>query len=262
MKNIHIIVTDKPSRLQLNVNTKKLILFDNIQSNNESVHLTTQNIYITSDEEIKEGEYSLYLPFGVGKNIVIDGELCFHIEAKDGKGSFTQRTYQTLDRNKKIILTTDQDLDGVQAIDDDFLEWFVKNPSCEEIETMFACRGFNGIIPNLISIGEYKIIIPKEELNLNCFDCNKSLQDCTCMEDTIDMKQESIEEAAEKCFNYIDHRNTFIAGAKWQQEKMYSEEEVIELLTKRCEHFGTSVSPFYKILLKQDLEWFNEFKKR
>jgi hypothetical protein len=37
---------------------------------------------------------------------------------------------------KKIILTTDQDLikDGVQAIDDEFLEWFVKNPSCEEVE--------------------------------------------------------------------------------------------------------------------------------
>jgi hypothetical protein len=36
----------------------------------------------------------------------------------------------------KIILTTDQDLikDGVQAIDDEFLEWFVKNPSCEEVE--------------------------------------------------------------------------------------------------------------------------------
>ena len=36
---------------------------------------------------------------------------------------------------KKIILTTDQDLiaDGVQAIDDEFLEWFVKNPSCENI---------------------------------------------------------------------------------------------------------------------------------
>jgi hypothetical protein len=36
----------------------------------------------------------------------------------------------------KIILTTDQDLikDGVQAIDDEFLEWFVNNTSCEEVE--------------------------------------------------------------------------------------------------------------------------------
>jgi hypothetical protein len=59
-----------------------------------------------------------------------------------------------------------------------------------------------------------------------------------------------------------DDRQIFIQGAKYQQEKMYSEEEVIELLTKRCEYFGTSVSPFDKILLKQDLEWFNEFKKK
>ena len=35
-----------------------------------------------------------------------------------------------------IILTTDQDLiaDGIQSIDDEFLEWFVKNPSCEYVD--------------------------------------------------------------------------------------------------------------------------------
>ena len=112
MKNIHLIPTDKPSRLQLNVNTKRLILFNNIQSNNESAHLTTQNIYITSDEEIKEDEYYL----GQDNNIY-----CL---------------VTTVNFNgKKIILTTDQDLikDGVQAIDDEFLNWFVQNPSCEEI---------------------------------------------------------------------------------------------------------------------------------
>lgn len=54
----------------------------------------------------------------------------------------------------------------------------------------------------------------------------------------------------------------FIDGKELhQQKKMYSEQEVIELLTKRCKHFGTSVSPFDKLLLKQDLEWFNDIKK-
>lgn len=35
----------------------------------------------------------------------------------------------------KVILTTNDLLikNGVQAIDDEFLEWFVQNPSCEEI---------------------------------------------------------------------------------------------------------------------------------
>lgn len=37
------------------------------------------------------------------------------------------------------------------------------------------------------------------------------------------MKKETIEEAAEKSFKYIDHKNTFIAGAKWQQEQIYNE---------------------------------------
>ena len=50
--------------------------------------------------------------------------------------------------------------------------------------------------------------------------------------------------------------------SKWQQERMYSEEEVIKLLTERCKHFGTSLSPFDKLLLKQDLEWFEQVKKK
>jgi hypothetical protein len=58
--------------------------------------------------------------------------------------------------SKKIILTTDQDLivDGIQAIDDEFLEWFIKNNSCEEVEiedygTLYNFR--------------YLILIPQEE---------------------------------------------------------------------------------------------------
>jgi hypothetical protein len=64
---------------------------------------------------------------------------------------------------KKIILTTDQELikDGVQSIDDEFLEWFVKNPSCEYIQTTELSL-FNG---DTGQSGHYKyeIIIPQEE---------------------------------------------------------------------------------------------------
>lgn len=37
---------------------------------------------------------------------------------------------------KKIILTDDKNLikEGVQSIDDEFLEWFIKNPSCNNVE--------------------------------------------------------------------------------------------------------------------------------
>ena len=151
MKNIHILPTDKPSRLHFD---SKLFLSPNYQDSKTINSIVEgRNIYITSDEKIKDG-YFLDLTY----NIVM-------------KSVF----YPSSDKNcKKIILTTDQDLikDGVQAIDDEFLEWFIKNPSCEEVEveTMMECekcgkeycdnlncRGYKDIL-------YYKIIIPKEEL--------------------------------------------------------------------------------------------------
>ena len=146
MKNIHVLPTDKPSRLQLNVNTKTLILFNNIQSNNESAHLTPQNIYITSDEEIKEGDCFLEK---AGRQFPIKW---------DGKEKLNFHC-------KKIILTTDQDLIdlGVQSIDDEFLQWYIKNPSCEEVD---YCNW-----------NEYYKITPKEETKLKniCIKCGVDL---------------------------------------------------------------------------------------
>ena len=42
---------------------------------------------------------------------------------------------------KRLYLTTDPDLvkDGIQGIDDEFLEWFGKNPSCDFIEIESQC---------------------------------------------------------------------------------------------------------------------------
>ena len=84
----------------------------------------------------------------------------------------------------KVILTTNKLLikDGVQAIDDEFLEWFVENPSCERVEVIKDeikvksngiqelmkdeyYRQFPEELPNCVFIDKYKIIIPKEEDN-------------------------------------------------------------------------------------------------
>jgi hypothetical protein len=50
------------------------------------------------------------------------------------------------------------------------------------------------------------------------------------------MEQETIEEAAERLWNdpskQLTSKNSFIAGAKWQAERMYSEEEVLDILYK------------------------------
>lgn len=122
---------------------------------------------------------------------------------------------------KKIILTTDPQLieQGIQAIDDEFLEWFIKNPNCEEVE-VYELNGKLFAEP----------IMPK-----------------------LESKPETIEETAEKLYpvhinpildkyndgvtNVIgkedineDCREIFIAGAKWQQKRSYSEEEVLKLL--------------------------------
>ena len=151
-RNIHILPTDKPSRLAkstksgLNAAKKGKGLYESGRFG-----ITTFNIYITSDEEIKERDWV--------KNISFE-EPIFKL---DGKGI----TYVTLVPHlkfNKIILTTDQALiaEGIQQIDNEFLEWFVKNPSCEEVEIK-QVADLDLYYKNGIGGQKYKIIIPKEE---------------------------------------------------------------------------------------------------
>jgi hypothetical protein len=69
-----------------------------------------------------------------------------------------------VDSCKKIILTTDQDLikDGVQLIDHTFIEWFVKNPSCEYVEVSEDYFKPSNMVYG-INTSPYKIIIPSEK---------------------------------------------------------------------------------------------------
>ena len=172
MKNIHIISTDKPSRLHYSKiqNSYGYILKQIPSTCNDGLLSGQRNIYITSDEEIKEGDWGfdgLHIfkclkPFIAnettsGKNIP-----CFYIELDGKSNTFHETSYI-----KKIILTTDQELikDGVQAIDDEFLEWFVKNPSCDLVEVKKVEFEVDmGLGDSCIEYGfYYKIIIPKEE---------------------------------------------------------------------------------------------------
>jgi len=120
-RNLWVIPTDEPSRLwKNNLLQGKLELSEEVLPYN-----TSQNIYITSDEEIKEGDWFITEKNTICKCVKVDEKYAYSIEA----GSMIKKNC------KKIILTTDPDLikDGVQAIDDDFLEWFVNNPDCEEV---------------------------------------------------------------------------------------------------------------------------------
>jgi hypothetical protein len=139
MKNIHTLPTDKPSRLYKIRLTQNLQLLEKTYLTSSDSLVITQNIYITSAEDIKENDYIITL----NKKVI----QVSHILSED------------VANGKKIIRTTDQDLieDGVQSIDDEFLEWFVKNPSCESVEVKCYSKFNDG------DFTDYKIIIPKEE---------------------------------------------------------------------------------------------------
>ena len=122
MKNIYLIPTDKPSRLFIDVDDNKLKITVPIGGE----HMMNQNIYITSNEEIKEGDWVLFEGNDTIKKAI---DSTFTSGVNNIRIHADKKVF-------KIILTTDGDLikDGVQAIDDDFLQWFVENPSCEEVE--------------------------------------------------------------------------------------------------------------------------------
>jgi hypothetical protein len=210
MNTIHLLPTDKPSRLIYN-DANQLCYQSNKSFKNDRKNRKKFNIYITSDEEIKEDDYMYDIDGDVGKAIGSD--------MKEFEG------------NKKIILTTDQDLiaDGIQAIDDKFLEWFVNNPSCEFVKVNKEWNEERIINGKDIGDYSYKIIIPKEE-----------------------PKQETLEEAA---YNYaVTKRNRtshligFREGAKWQAERMYSEEDMIAIVEKSK---ATGLTAEYLLLTEQ-----------
>jgi hypothetical protein len=155
MKNIHILPTDKESRLWTN-NLKRRLVLDEFPFHHPTN--IAKNIYITSDEEIKEGDWC----YDKVLNLIFQTDN--HTDFK-----YANQTDNVL----KIILTTDQDLikDGVQPIDDEFLEWFVKNPSCEFVEVikdLFQVNQNNPVLKGSTAlVKQHKIIIPQEEPKQN-----------------------------------------------------------------------------------------------
>ena len=222
MKNIHVLPTEKPSRIYLIKSNNKLGITYNNPEFTENFASGTQNqhIYITNDEEIKVGDF-FYSVRGVIEKAIIN--------------------YPKGEHFGKLILTTDQNLIkyGVQAIDDEFLEWFVKNPSCEEVEVSYeVLKPFQG---------------EEKGYLIHCPD-NEVLEE---------PKQETLEEAAEKWFNkdgfYPNPKQGFISGAKWQQERSYSEEEVLELWNWLNDGFIIRKS----LPTREELiGWFKQFKNK
>jgi hypothetical protein len=248
LKNVHLLPTDNLSKLY-----KENGEFYFEEYPLETVNAGNQHIYITNDEKNKVGNW--FLPKG-------------HINPHKLKGfnkingdleSYNGLCYD-ISKCKKIILTDNKDLikDGVQAINDEFLQWFVKNPSCEYVKWNaypISPNGnivgtdrpypFDGLISNFRI--EYSIIIPKEE-----------------------PKQETPEEVIKTyCKNkygegyYPDVEKAIEFGAKWQQERdknKYSEEECYRILHKLMMEIHLS-----GLVINDDMDlkkWFEQFKKK
>jgi hypothetical protein len=257
MKNIHILPTNKPSRLSQN--KEGLHIFE------KGISYKAVNIYITNDEEIKDGwVYSL------SKNTILNVQKIHSIDldimlVKDIYGNISEINKTDC---KKIILTTDQSLDGVQAINDEFLEWFVKNPSCEEVEVESnkclvkrgqcscsyqdidcQCSGYQIIIPKE-DFNDYhyketfesrQYYIPKEEPKQDCF----LLPDCTCKEPDFDV----MKGLCKICGNSIIHLGKRIKVNK---------QETLEEVAKRLYQYQSENPPYTIITPKAKIEGFIE----
>ena len=152
----------------------------------ENIHKIKDNIYITSsDEEITEGDWYIDDSNMIRKFIISDKEY------------WSTRQYY-----KKVILTTEQYLinDGVQKIDDEFLEWLIKNPQCKLIESCY----------NSLS---KKCICPKEKPK---------------QETMLELLQEYLKNTPkEKAINLIDKMNNqSITIQEWQRASDYAKNDL------------------------------------
>ena len=145
MKNIFILPTNQPSRLSVEYG-------DILITDSPTCGENNQHLYITNDESIKQCDW------------VING---ITIMRANLNGQPTMNDYHPW---KKITLTTDPNLikDGVEPIDDEFLEWFEKNSSSDFIEVNKVC--VTGC-PNLVLNGlnslcsgdkKYEIVYPED----------------------------------------------------------------------------------------------------
>jgi hypothetical protein len=266
MKNIHILPTEKPSRLIKNSKSNKLFLVIKPLSEKNDIY-TKQIIYITDNSEIKEGDWCLSK---LNELVIFKGK------------NFNY---------KKIILTTDHDLikNGVQPISDEFLDWFVDKAadSGKPIDTIEVEKtggrysydmGGNVWIPV-----EYKIIFPKETLKknieklpfpslvdqlaqyYNTLSIVETPEESTTLEEAAKNYSENWEKITglnyENEYPSVVNKLDFTNGAKWQAKRSFTPEEVLQCISDWDEYQWNENSFNGKDRLSLK-EWFEKFKKK
>jgi hypothetical protein len=116
MKNIHVLPTDKPTGIFQSNSGLQFSIRDKVRVE----PLKGFHIYITSDEEIKKGDWCINLNSSYEHK-----ELC-RIDNQIELERYAQKIGNDC---KKIILTTDQDLisNGIKQISDDVLLKIIEN---------------------------------------------------------------------------------------------------------------------------------------
>jgi hypothetical protein len=239
MRNLYLLPTDQPTGI---FETNSGLQFS-IMNKVRYGEFKGFHIYITSDEEIGEGDW--YLDTTV--NVIFKNDKLF----LNGTGY------------KKIILSTDPELiaDGIQTIDDEFLLWFVKNSNCE-----FVVIDWSPLSNNLYG---WKIIIPKEEpkgeKKPHSF-CETPEEKCTmnyCDDNGCQNRKRHLVEPHEQEIlpeftlskNIFDKISDLPKGETLEEQRMYSEGEVYELL---CHFFDDHVNAQNTNIS----QWFEKNKKK
>ncbi len=156
MKNLFLLPTENKSNIVLLKENNRLYYHPMILSINPNI--IPQYVYITTEEKFTENEY------------LTDGIEVIQATPKlvEAQGLVDRREW------KKIIITNDPELieNGVQKINQNFLNWLSENQSCEfvdiEFETLWLNKRFGGTwqpFPDEFATKrkkEYKIITPKE----------------------------------------------------------------------------------------------------
>ena len=113
MKNVHILKTDKPSRLYFDVVRNTFLLQERVNSNPVCFPIETKFIYITNNETIRGGDY------------YFDG-----VDFVHRKSIHNSALVEGNKDARKVVLTNDKQLikDGVQEISEEVLKQFVISP--------------------------------------------------------------------------------------------------------------------------------------
>jgi len=247
MKNIFLKETDQESELYYNTHANVYGHSKNVLSMGGWV--VNQFIYITSDESPKNGDYMVSL---------VDDESYEEV--------YKVRDHFVDEEDRKIIMTNDPTLieDGVQEVSSQFLSFLAENPVdyvrvekwLDDEGKRFYSLDFSpkkeNIIDNWLEKNGNPEIMKQvekeaEELELQYYAEKRYPEDGSFTIMDIDIAEY--------------RRFAFIEGAKWQAKRMYSEEEVKELLKRFAPHIRYNHKELPHTWSQVVQEWFAENKK-